>query len=268
MRNDISKFFSLTLSSMIFFTSTLAPAYASKTHTKKKIFSDNSALTEHLRFEKESNPNPVNKYRIYRELSNLGKKVYKTDLFNVHKTYLADLYSMNELSKNLFDIDICTGITYRGIEPCDSLKKFKEAINEFCFLPSDDNTYMPLNVVVYLCAYNIIRDLDNEVNLERYYDLKWWKTCNMDFKLLELNEANYALFDLIQDENNENLLLKFQCNVEMIIKSLLEVRAFFSLLPLKLQKEWGVNNKDYNEYGDKVDNALAMFWYIDQTVCE
>lgn len=270
--NKVLKFYSLVLLPMIFSTSALSPVYASKCHTKKRMFSDTHSLSERIKSQSKAmesdekketglvssnlsenpiyyhvdivSPVPVNKYEICEKMKNLEDEIYKSDLFRIVK-----------VAKNVFDIDICTDISFRGRKGYYDLKFFKNRVRKIYGKQWDDDKLVPLNVVVYFYTMCLLQDLNQKTCENKIYRLKLWKEHKMTEEITNLNKKKANLDDLIYT-SNANLVFQFQCHVESIIESLFKVRNFYEILAI----EGGPS------YVKDIDTAIAMLWYIDQTI--
>lgn len=273
MRNNkVSKFYSLVLSSMIFSTSALSPVYASKCHIKKRVFSDTYSLSERVKSESKAMesrekretdsgfsglsknpicqqvnivaPVPINKYEICEKVKNLEEEIYKSELFRIVK-----------VAKNVFDIDICTDISFRGRKGYYDLKFFKNRVRKLYGKQWDDDKLVPLNVVVYFYTMYILQNLNNKIRENKMYHLKLWKEHKMTEEIISLNKKRTNLDNLIHTSNT-NLIFQFHCYIEDIIDSLFRVRNFYEVLEV----EGGPS------YVKDVDTAIAMLCYIEKTI--
>ena len=100
-----------------------------------------------------------------------------------------------------------------------------------------------------------IRDLD-EINKEQDLDsLNLWKEHKMTLNMRKLRGRTKSLDKLIRKEERD-LLFKFQCHIEAVIESLFKVRPFYETLEVK----GGISCVE------NIDTAIAIFWYIDQSI--
>lgn len=270
--NKVLKFYSLVLSSMMFSSSALSPVYASKFHIKKRAFSDTQSLIERIKSESdvvksEENkeidyvssdlsespiyyhvdivaPEPVNRYEICEKMGNLEDEIYNSDLFKIVK-----------VAKNVFDIDICTNISFRGRKGYYDLSFFKNRVRKMYGKEWDEEKLVPLNVVVYYYTMYLIQKLNRETRENKIYCLKLWKEYKMTEKFNKLNKSNVKLDNLVHTDD-VNLIFEFQCHVESVIENLFNIREFYEVLGV----EGGPS------YVKDIDTAIAMLWYIDQTI--
>lgn len=277
MRNNkLLKIYSLALSSMIFSASALNPVYASGHHVKKRVFSDSAPLSERVKSEGQAVqtghkrrkldafsepievpkgfgelkqlevavPVAINKYEICEKIKNLEDEIYNAEIFKKVR-----------VAKNVFDIDLCTGISFRGRNGYYDLKFFKNRVRKQFGKQWDEEELVPLNVVVYYYAMCAIRDLD-EINKEQDLDsLNLWKEHKMTLNMRKLRGRTKSLDKLIRKEERD-LLFKFQCHIEAVIESLFKVRPFYETLEVK----GGISCVE------NIDTAIAIFWYIDQSI--
>lgn len=269
MRNNkILKICSLTLSSMIFSTSALYPVYASGHQTKKRVFSDQYSLGERVKSEGQAmmsskekemtiedfepskikvkivSPVPINRYKICDKIRKLENEVYKTDIYKTKRIF-----------KNVFDVDFWTDVSFRGCR-CDfDLKFFKNRVRKLYYQQWDENKLVPLNVDVYFYTMYLLQELNKKSSEKKIYRFKLWKEEGMTDKIRKLNDRRQELDDLVHTDET-NVLFKFQCYIEGMIESLFEVREFYETLA----------TKGGPVFVREVDTAIAMLWYIDQSI--
>lgn len=269
MRNNkILKICSLTLSSMIFSTSALCPVYASGHHTKKRVFSDQYSLSERVKSEgqalaasreKEMTiedfepskikvkvvvPVPINRYEICDKIRILEDKLYK-----------ADAYKTKRIFKNVFDVKLWTGVTFRG-RRCDfDLSFFKNRVRALYDQDWSGSKLVPLNVNVYFYTMYLLQEFNKRNNEKKTYRFKLWREYEMGDKICKLNDRIKNMDDLVHTDET-NVLFKFQCYIEGVIESLFEVREFYRIL----EKKGGP------AFIKDIDTAISMLWYVDQSI--
>ena len=275
--NKILKLGSLTLSSMIFSVSALHPVYASRVHTKKAIFSDSTPLTKRLEEERKAmkphkeketainlddifnldvnskkalrvdliGPVPINKFEICEKIENLEEEIYGKNIFTLRES---------KCYRGVFHIELCTGVSFKGFKECSRLNSFKICVRKFY-----DKQFMPLNVLVYYYVIDLLQKIDDKINAPKFYRDKLWRERQMDNIIDRLQSRRESLSDLVRRSKN-TLSLQFNCGVESVIEFLFKIRDFC--------ERWAFENDALLEESclKDIDTAIAILWYIDQSI--
>lgn len=272
--NKALKFCSLALSSMIFSLSVCSPVYAGRRRNKKKIFSDTCSLKQRLKSEGQAmqtgkkgrnssllsepcktpevfeepvkmySPLAVNLCEICEKLENFEDEIYKKDIFKRVR-----------VSRNVFDVDFCTGLSFRGYNSYYDLKYFKNRIRKLYGKPWDNNRMVPINVSAYFYVMHFLGQLDSVNEEKGLISLSLWNEHDMTAKMRILKARMKSLDDLVH-EDETNLIFKFHCHVESVIECLFKMRLFYETLAA---------NKVAFLIED-LDTVIASLWYIDQTI--
>ena len=273
--NKALKFYSLALSSMIFSSSALSPVYAGRYRTKKKIFSDPYSLKQRLKSEDQSvktggkskdlilsNTPPYEELENFREKSEIATPlgVYLCEICEKlenleNEIYNKEIFKKVKVSKNLFDVDLCTGFSFRGYNSYYDVKYFKNRVRKLYGKPFDDNRPIPINVLAYFHAMYLLGKLDNINRDNKLTKLKLWQENGMTEKMNMLVERTNRLDNLVHKDET-NLVFKFHCHVESVIEALFKVRLFYETLAAT----GGISCIN------DLDTAIASFWYVDQTI--
>lgn len=280
--NSIIKLGSLTLSSMIFSVLALHPVCAGRVRTKKAVFSDSTPLTKRLEeenqamkpvkeketainlndiFEPDKNlkegisvslvsPVAINKFEIYEKIENLEKEVYGKSIFTLRNS---------RCYEKVFHVEFCTDISFKGFKECSKLDSFKTCVRKFSNQQFDDEQFMPLNVSVYFYIMNFLQEIDEMVKCPKFCRDKLWQEHQMDDIIDRLQYRRENLGNLVR-KGRKTLFFQFNCGVESVIEFLFRIRDFC--------ERWAVENEaSVEESGVKdIDTAIAMLWYIDQSI--
>lgn len=148
--NKFSKVYSLALSSMIFSSSALTPVCASGHHVKKRISSDSTSVTNIIKGDDQAVPEGekaatvpekaknFNNFR--KNLRNCADIIVPVpfNMFDVqHKLqifeeeiYGSKLFKISKFAKNIFDIEFCGNLVFRGRREYYDLKFFKNRVQK------------------------------------------------------------------------------------------------------------------------------------------
>ena len=280
--NRILKLGSLTLSSMIFSVPTLYPVCAGRVHTKKAIFSDSVPLAKRLEeesqamkpvkeketainlndiFESDKNlkkclsvsligPVPINRFEIYEKIENLENEIYGRSMFTLRNS---------RCYKEVFNVDFCTDISFKGFKECSKVDSFKTCVRKFYDKQSEDKQLMPLNVSVYFYVIVFLQEIDDMVKNPKFCRDKLWQEYQMDDIIDRLQSRRENLENLVR-RGKKTLFFQFKCAIESVIEFLFKIRDFC--------EQWAFENEaSVEESGVKdIDTAVAMLWYIDQSI--
>lgn len=274
--NKFLKVYSLVLSSMVFSFSALTPVCASGHNVKKRISSDSTSVSEIITSDDQAvpaedktakSPEKAKNFDSFRKnLRNCADIIVPVpfNMFDVqHKLqifeeeiYGSKLFKVSKFAKNIFDIEFCDDLIFRGRREYYDLRFFKNRAQKLYKMKewNDDKLY-PLNIPVYFYSIYALKELGKKNFENKFFRLKSWKRCHMTEKMNKLEKRIDDLIDFICTDEGY-FLFRFQFCVESIIESLFEIRHFYETLPA-----YGFPSQVKD-----VDVLIAMLSFVDQSI--